>query len=256
MTSDLMTLDLDQLRHLLVEHQAHRPIDVFVPEMKPWMARKDQLRFHIDLKEGIEARAWKDAPGPAHGWTEAAAQEVGKITKVETILPTGATKPPVPATKPPVPATEPLESVTAAVAAEETSMPAHKKRLTPKEKAEAKKRYQRAWYDRNKAKQQDAHPHQLRTKAKEVSVRQPKRELASESPARIGQHELPEGVVFLPVLPNAPAAKIRALRSLALELLPQLEDLDPEAARAVETEMCLLAETLALGGKLLRARVA
>lgn len=52
------------------------------------------------------------------------------------------------------------------------------------------------------------------------------------------------------------ALRIRALRSQALDLLPDLEDLSHDSASVVEVEMGLLAETLALGGKLLRARIA
>lgn len=56
--------------------------------------------------------------------------------------------------------------------------------------------------------------------------------------------------------PPSTAMRIRALRSQALDLLPELEDLSHDSASVVEVEMGLLAETLALGGKLLRARIA
>jgi hypothetical protein len=57
--------------------------------------------------------------------------------------------------------------------------------------------------------------------------------------------------------PEGPApARIRALRSQALELLPLLEDMDPAQATAAHDEMDLLAQTLVLGGKLIARRTA
>lgn len=50
------------------------------------------------------------------------------------------------------------------------------------------------------------------------------------------------------------AAKIRSLRSQALELLPFLEDLTPVEIRSAEEQMDLLAQTLVLGGKLIQAQ--
>jgi len=53
-----------------------------------------------------------------------------------------------------------------------------------------------------------------------------------------------------------PVAKIRALRSLALEILPELEDLDQEGARKVSDEIDLLAKVLVLGAELMGRRSA
>jgi|GEM_PF-5231391 len=55
---------------------------------------------------------------------------------------------------------------------------------------------------------------------------------------------------------HSAAASLRALRSQALDLLPRLEDLTTEGARACREEMDLLAETLVLGGHLINRRTA
>lgn len=56
--------------------------------------------------------------------------------------------------------------------------------------------------------------------------------------------------------PPAAALRLRALRSQALELLPELEDLSAEAAQLAHDEMDLLAQTLVVGGKLIARRSA
>lgn len=53
-----------------------------------------------------------------------------------------------------------------------------------------------------------------------------------------------------------PVAKIRALRSLALEILPEMEDLDHDGARRVGDEIDLLAKVLVLGAELMGRRSA
>lgn len=55
---------------------------------------------------------------------------------------------------------------------------------------------------------------------------------------------------------HGPIAQIRQLRSLALDMLPALQDLSPEAAAEAHDEMDLLAQTLVLGGKFIARRTA
>lgn len=59
-----------------------------------------------------------------------------------------------------------------------------------------------------------------------------------------------------PTHSSTAAARIRALRSHALEVLPALEDLEPQAALDARVEMDLLAQTLVLGGHLIARRTA
>jgi hypothetical protein len=56
--------------------------------------------------------------------------------------------------------------------------------------------------------------------------------------------------------PGAAAARLRALRSQAVDLLPLLEDLDPAEAKAARDEMDTLAKVLVLGGELIIRRTA
>jgi len=55
---------------------------------------------------------------------------------------------------------------------------------------------------------------------------------------------------------TGPVSKIRALRSLALEILPELEDLDEKVSKEVCDEIYLLTKVLALGGDLMGRRSA
>ncbi len=69
-------------------------------------------------------------------------------------------------------------------------------------------------------------------------------------------HPLPPGIIIqYGELPD-PALRLQGIRRLALDLLPELESLTPEQARAAHYEMDLLAQALVLGGKLIARRVA
>ena len=56
--------------------------------------------------------------------------------------------------------------------------------------------------------------------------------------------------------PSSAAARLRALRSQMLEVLPELEDLEPEAARLAHEELRLLSEALVLGSHIIDRRIA
>ncbi|HCZ33442.1 MAG TPA: hypothetical protein DHV93_08295 [Holophagaceae bacterium] len=77
----------------------------------------------------------------------------------------------------------------------------------------------------------------------------------AEEPARVDLPPAIKAVYFYDERTPA-AARIRALRSQALDLLPDLEDLEQDAAKAAHEEMDLLAEALVLGGKLIARRTA
>jgi hypothetical protein len=82
----------------------------------------------------------------------------------------------------------------------------------------------------------------------------PRAQGAAQPPAQ-GAGE-PQAPASIPLAHTPAAARIRALRSQALDLLPDLEDLEQDAAKAAHEEMDLLAEALVLGGKLIARRTA
>lgn len=51
-------LSIGELQKLLERHQATRPNDLYSPEMSKWIERKDNLRYHLDVKIGEERMAW------------------------------------------------------------------------------------------------------------------------------------------------------------------------------------------------------
>lgn len=69
-------LSIRELKELLEKHQATRPVDIYSAEMATWMARKDSLVFHIDMKEGEARSAWKPSSGPVRAAKAPKAAEV------------------------------------------------------------------------------------------------------------------------------------------------------------------------------------
>ena len=99
--------------------------------------------------------------------------------------------------------------------------------------------------------------HEIRSHCRQHGLEVPKG-AQKKQPAFHAQVKPAPALEVLAVGPSyaSPAARIRALRSQALEILPQLEDLDAEGALAANEEMDLLAKTLVLGGHLIARRTA
>lgn len=62
--SSLSSLSLAELQTLLSEHQAVRPA-FDSHDFKPWLIRKDELKFWTELAQASAAIAWKDVPPPS-----------------------------------------------------------------------------------------------------------------------------------------------------------------------------------------------
>ena len=96
---------------------------------------------------------------------------------------------------------------------------------------------------------QDAPPQQLESAASAGGPVQPDPKPSATEPQALVQPLAPAAPEKLLPLPEA-AARFRALRNQALELLPMCQGLSREEAAAVEHQIDLLADVLAVGVRL------
>lgn len=273
----LMALDLPELRRRLAEHKAARPADPFAPGMAKWMTDKDALAFAIDRKEGEAASPpffITVQPQPMEGLRVQPELDFYAMTPTRRHeRPEPSPDPdeePMPTKNPPRPAGDPQERLAQLLARlhhnEETKnagagyvtradIRKHCAAHGLEVPEEARKRSvppptvaQRPKLPKVKATEHpEGDPAKLEM-ARSIAKPTPSFAAGMAEMARRGCLVAPFGVD--PGAAPTPAARIRALRSQALDILPDLEDLTPDQARDVRRELGLLSETLVLGSHL------
>lgn len=286
MTSDLIGLPVDQLRRMLKEHQAQRPADAFCLDFNDWMARKDRLKFHLELAEAAEAQAWKPADGPARPMAAPKPAEALKGPGFSPRRPTkaqldhpepepaaeAASEPPMPQSAPPISPETRLGQLLTRLAENAKSGTQTAASLTrgairrhceehglavPKE-AQIRRDSAPKQYRKSAAKAPATAPKASaspRRKAAQraVSPGAPRAAQTSAQGAEAPTHLPPALVVWEDGA--ALVDQLRHLRGLVLSLLPDLEVLTPQEASQASDELDLLQQTLVLGGKLVLRRV-
>ncbi len=260
--ASLMALELPELRRRLVAHLGARP-DPFDAGMAEWIDTKGALTFAIDRKEG-ELRS------PAFFITVPRQPMEGLALKTEIKLhagrPTGARRAPihsdeVPMPRPTPPPPERLEALQNRLATAATPKAASIVRMQIRRHCDA----HGLPLPPEAALQADCCPKGYRRTTAPAPATAPHAsaspvapaEHGAEPPRAQGAAHRPAPGAGEPAPTHSPAAaRIRALRSQALEFLPELEDLTPEEATRAHEEMDLLAQTLVLGGKLIGRRTA
>ena len=230
--AELMALDLPELRRRLAEIKGARPAQPYTPAWAEWAIQKDNLAFALECKEG-ELRS------PAFTITVPAKPMEG--LRVQPELDFKCMTPTRRHVRP-----QPLP---------EEPMPQPRKYHTPEEKRDAKKRRQREWLAKKRAEKSAAPPPATAPHAS-ASPEAPADTRATTPRARSVAQPVAQGAQA-PAYPTPEAAqRLRGLRSQALDLLPNLEDLSLEAAREAHDELDVLAQTLVLAGKLIARRIA
>ena len=238
--SEYLALDLPELRQRLEAHQATRPTDLFGADMQTWLKTKGRITFAIELKEAE------------------AAQKPFYITV------------------PPQPIERPVQPLLRLRKAKEPTHPALEEARMPRSnpthhrspQARIEHLVERIHAATEKGKklywaQQDIRD-LCKTHGLEIPPEAQKRERGTtkqDAPPHHLQDALGQEGAMQPepkpmVAPKAPACglvnQLRGMRSQAIALLPQCDGLSPESARAVEREIDLLADALALGVRLTR----
>ena len=273
----LMALDLPELRRRMAAHKVARPGDPFSAAMGPWMADKAALAFAIERKEGEAASPpffITVQPQPMEGMRVQPELDFYAMTPTRRHeRPEPSPDPdeePMPTKNPPRPAGDPQERLAQLLARlhhnEETKnagaayvtradiwkhCAAHglevpeeaRKRSIPPPTAAQRPKLPKV----RAAEHPEGDPAKLEM-ARSIAKATPSFAAGMAEMARRGCLVAPFGG-DLGAAPT-PAARIRALRSQALDILPELEDLTPEQAREVRTELSLLSETLVLGSHL------
>lgn len=273
----LMALDLPELRRRLAVHKAARPGNPFSAAMGPWMADKDALAFAIERKEGEAASPpffITVPPQPMEGLRVQPELDFYAMTPTRRhVRPEPSPDPdeePMPTKNPPRPAGDPQERLAqllgrlhhneetknagaayvtradirkhCAVHGLEVPEEARKRSVPPPTAAQRPKL--------PKVKRIDSTAPAPATATLETATPAASAEQRATTPrAPSAAHPVAQGTAQSSV-PTHPAARIRALRSQALDILPDLEDLTPDQARDVRRELGLLSETLVLGSHL------
>ena len=271
----LMALDLPELRRRLVVHQAARPADPFDRGMAEWIDTKGAIAFAIERKEGeMRSPAFTITvpPQPIEGLRVQPELDFDRMTPTRRHARPLSNEDPMPTKTPPRPAGDPQERLTQLLA-----------RLHHNEET---KNAGAAYQTRGDIRKHcAAHGLEVPEEARKRSVPPPTsaqrpnlpKKQESDATARLRtKQEVPkdpcprcgepwechradgEGApvcqadlgTSTALSLSSPAARIRALRSQALDILPDLEDLTEDQARDVRRELGLLSETLVLGSHL------
>lgn len=239
--SEFLALDLPELRRRLEAHQATRPTDIFSPEMKPWMKKKDSIAFAIELKEAEAAQKPFYITVPPQP-IERPVQPLLRLRKAKEPTHPAPEEAPMPRSNPTHHRSHQariehlVERIQAATRKGEKLYWAQQeirdlcKAHGLEVPVEAQKR------ERGTTKQ-DAPPHHLQDAPGQEAAMQPE----------------PKPLVAPKAATCGLVGQLRGMRGQVIALLPQCDGLSPEEARAVEREIDLLADALALGVRLTQA---
>ncbi len=218
--ASLAQLPLEELQLRLAAHAIERPLSSD-PGFAKWLEIRDQIKFHRDLKAGEARIGWKDT-------------STGEVAPPPQVPAFGRSADPKPKTTP-----APISVPPPSVKQPETPMGSKLKKDMTEEELEAKRAYQREWHAKKKTK---AHAKVAKPKtvnAEVVQIPAPKPAKTQPKISRVDQ---------VPHLAD--------LRLHALQLLPFLESLLPDAAEATRAELDALGEILDLAHSLCSRRVA
>ncbi len=274
--ADLMTLGLPELRRRMAEHKAARPEDPFSRGMAPWMADKAALAFAIERKEGEAASPpffITVPPQPMEGLRVQPELDFTAMTPTRRhVRPEpipDSDEVPMPTKNPPRAAGDPQERLAQLMERLARNYAAKNAGAAYVTRADIRKHCGAHGLEVPEAARKRSVPPPTAAqrpklpKVKEIDSTAPApatathgtatpvasaEQRATTPRARSVAHLVAKGAAQSAV--PTPSARIRALRSQALDILPELEDLTPEQAREVLTELSLLSETLVLGSHL------